>query len=71
MLENYRRMFVPESAPEVSNEEEPIRTAVLYNKVQVMADTWQRLGRARCVPLFAQALLPAPSVGCRSDSCKA
>ena len=36
VLENYRRMHVPESAPEVTNEEEPIRTAVLYHKVQVM-----------------------------------
>ena len=36
VLENYRRMFVPESAPEVTNEEEPIRAAVLYHKMQVM-----------------------------------
>ena len=33
--ENWKRMFVPESAPTAKNDEEPIRTAVLYHAVQV------------------------------------
>ncbi len=39
VIDNYRRMFIPEAEPLTKGPEEPIKAAVLYHNVQVRLET--------------------------------